>query len=174
MSVARVSVMSQCHQCDAVFESGKFRAMLVAGWDPRVTIPLSGDSYLRTVLCPRHADKSIRFLMAQAAARTGVARIGRISAFLMPGFGACNHCHTNWAFVEGHSTWFGSSGMFPLCEDCWRELTPINRIPFYRQLFDEWCRSARESGRAPRHDWETIETAVLSEQAVDLEELPRA
>jgi len=27
---------------------------------------------------------------------------------------------------------------FPLCEDCWSELTPEQRVPFYQILMDHW------------------------------------
>jgi len=30
------------------------------------------------------------------------------------------------------------SGCFALCEECWNELTPEERIPYYEQLIADW------------------------------------
>lgn len=46
--------------------------------------------------------------------------------------------------------------MFPLCEQCWSELTPQNRLPFYRVLFEQWRFLGSEY-----HEWADIERAVL-------------
>jgi len=89
-------------------------------------------------------------------------RIGRVSQWLSPGFSWCEHCKTTWNWVWGHSTAFlwckgedltpdsegrfsGGSGMFPLCELCWRELTPETRLPYYLKVNASWSPPMPES-----------------------------
>ena len=94
---------------------------------------------------------AISTLFASSSAKASGWRIGRISHFLTPGFGWCGRCLTTWKFVEGHATYFlwcdevrnprdASSGMFPLCEQCWSDLTPAERLPYYRELNMMWAR----------------------------------
>jgi hypothetical protein len=83
-------------------------------------------------------------------------RIGRISHFLTPVYSACRRCHTTWFFVEGHNTMITDGrGCFPLCERCWGELTPADRLPFYRDLYN--------SHDYRPYSWEDVEAAVLRE-----------
>ncbi len=77
-------------------------------------------------------------------------RLGRLSQWISPGYSWCGRCKTTWNWVEGHSTQFlwcegdnsndknSGSGMFPLCEYCWHELTPEQRLPFYLELNNRW------------------------------------
>lgn len=59
------------------------------------------------------------------------------SAF--PGTGVCERCRLPWDIVRGHSTMYErGSGCFPLCEDCWSELSPRTRLPYYMSLVDQW------------------------------------
>ena len=89
-------------------------------------------------------------------------RIGRIGRLLAPGYGWCLRCRTPWLFVRWHHTFFGSRchGCLPLCETCWAELTPAQRLPFYRELIQSWH---EEPGRGLAFDeeWSLVETAVL-------------
>lgn len=100
-------------------------------------------------------------------------RIGPISRLLSPGYSECHRCCTTWRFVKPHSTDYESHdtyfvddtgkfkipavmklGINPLCEKCWSELTPEQRLPYYRQAI--WNINTGEStARA-------IEDAVLS------------
>lgn len=86
-------------------------------------------------------------------------RIGSISQQLTPGFSWCHHCHTTWPFVESHATHYEDSrGCFPLCELCWTELgTPERRLPYYRQLWDEWI---ADDGDLKQSMWDAIQAAV--------------
>lgn len=79
-----------------------------------------------------------------------------------PSYGNCYRCQLTWATVKGHMTQFvgdeltGGTSLFPLCEDCWQELTPQERLPFYRQLWLSWHQWGPVS-----HSWEAIEKAVM-------------
>lgn len=88
-------------------------------------------------------------------------RIGR-----MKGYGACYRCGDSWYWKEQHITTFntsesGASGCFPLCEECWRQLTPEERLPYYVRLMHRWLTDdvfALEYLRM----WPAIEKAVLA------------
>lgn len=72
-----------------------------------------------------------------------------------PGISGCYRCYRNWMICQGHDTQFNArSAMFPLCEECWQELTPQTRLPYYRQLWDDWNDSY------PKDEWDAIEAAV--------------
>jgi len=88
-------------------------------------------------------------------------RIGRISNLLAPGYSHCKKCHTNWRFVKGHSTYVPGTGrgLFPLCEQCWEELTPEQRLPYYQQLYNEW----KGEGYPIKYSWGKLKTAILEE-----------
>jgi hypothetical protein len=84
-------------------------------------------------------------------------RLGPLSRILAPGFGWCRCCKTPWKFVEGHSTQYTrNSGCFPLCKWCWRDLSPHQRLPYYREMWEDWNRTGPDDSR-----WEDIERAVL-------------
>ncbi len=93
-------------------------------------------------------------------------RIGQASQ-RFNGLSFCHRCLTTWGFVDHHCTQTkrDGSGMFPLCELCWRELKPVERVPFYRIVFDSWRREAAHYGYASYgdKDWQEIERAVLNE-----------
>ena len=90
-------------------------------------------------------------------------RIGRVGQLLAPGWGYCLRCKTPWRFVRWHDTQYGTQGhgCLPLCEKCWAELTPTQRVPFYRELIESWHEApGRES--AFDEEWAEVEAAVLS------------
>jgi hypothetical protein len=67
-----------------------------------------------------------------------------------------------------------SKGCLPLCEACWADLTPQERLPFYRVLWDRWnhggfwVQYADGSWHVwadPPEPWPVIEAAVLAESA---------
>lgn len=83
---------------------------------------------------------------------------GAIQRFLaFGGYGACERCGRSWMFLsveEIHSTKYSEhSGCFPLCEQCWSELTPTERLPCYRSLWRKW-------GNQGNVEWSDIERAV--------------
>lgn len=82
--------------------------------------------------CPKCARYQIRFRFFRK-------RIGAVSHVMFPGYGWCVKCKTSWALVEGHSTQYTiGCHMFPMCEACWRETEPIDRLPYYLRLWDSW------------------------------------
>lgn len=82
---------------------------------------------------------------------------------LFPGSGTCGRCDLPFYAVEGHSTDYrGGEGCFPLCEKCWSELTPKERLPFYEQLWKQWKeRNVEQDYLAPER-WQQIKKAVLA------------
>ncbi len=87
-------------------------------------------------------------------------RIGAISKVFTPRYSFCMRCKTTWFFVKEHSTNYKTGdncavGCFPLCEKCWSELTPEQRLPYYKELWLEWA-------NRDKMEWEDIEMAVLA------------
>lgn len=90
-----------------------------------------------------------------------------------PGYGCCMRCHRTWDVVEGHSTpyqWYDfgdgtmhpSKSCFPLCEECWKVLTPEERLPYYRRLLDGWEMEEFRGGYpTPKERWDNLRESVL-------------
>jgi hypothetical protein len=151
--------MNFCIQvhCDKCSTSTEFdiRKMVEHGWDAPVFTRLSDGVRRQGQLCPRHA----RWWTLRYWARRFQWRLGKTTHRLSPGYGHCHRCLTSWDYVDGHVTTYQSGGgCFVLCEKCWRGLTPEERLPFYRQLFDEWERNGTDV------EWWEIEFAVLFEE----------
>lgn len=97
-------------------------------------------------------------------------RLGRISQLINPYTGSCGRCHTTWTFVCEHDTPYSDdSGCFPLCEKCWAELTPEQRLPYYRRLWESWPDTHRKTAPdgteippLPTEIWWQIQRAVLA------------
>jgi hypothetical protein len=103
-------------------------------------------------------------------------RLGSWSRALAPGYGWCLRCKTPWRFVEGHSTPFEfrtvdlqapdgtvipnggdwQRSCFPLCERCWAELTPVDRLPYYHELWWDWWKAPEDQ------PWEPLRDAVMA------------
>lgn len=83
-------------------------------------------------------------------------RLGRISRIFSPNYSWCLKCKTTWKFVNPHDTTYSlDRGMFPLCNECWKELgTPERRMSYYRELWRSW---------RPKDlpEWSLIEASVL-------------
>ena len=85
--------------------------------------------------------------------------LGVISQKVFPQMGSCGSCGMTWNVCEAHSTQYTErSGCFPLCELCWKEFTPNERLPFYKKLYNEWI---RQGSNPDEEKWESIEKAVL-------------
>ena len=78
-----------------------------------------------------------------------------------PGYGGCYRCQRRWPICQSHATPFRNQdgekhGCFPLCQECWEELTPEQRLVYYQQLWAEW----ESWDKMPREEWHRIEEAV--------------
>lgn len=86
---------------------------------------------------------------------------GKILQFLAPHYSYCFRCYSPWKFTKEHSTMFTEDdGCFPLCEKCWSQLTPQERLPYYCQLWDSW----RKFGYRDPNEWDLIKKAVLEDK----------
>ena len=140
-----------CHACGREAEIGEVQRRWLTPYYVR-----RSDGFEQTQLCPRCARWHFRYWIKIVLR----LRLGRLSWLLSPGYGWCLRCKTSWKFCEGHSTQYTEgSGCFPLCEQCWSDLTPTQRLRYYRQLYDQWI----QTGSAPEIGWPEIERAVLSE-----------
>ncbi len=83
-------------------------------------------------------------------------RLGPLMRELLPGYGTCYSCGWPWPLILSHTTYYAElRGCFPLCEQCWRKLTPQQRLPHYRALWESW-------GDPGYASWDDIEAAVLA------------
>jgi hypothetical protein len=72
---------------------------------------------------------------------------------ILSGYSGCSKCRISWAYIEPHITEHedGSGiGSFALCELCWSQLTPQERVSYYRHVHGE-C-----------EEWPLIEQQVLA------------
>jgi hypothetical protein len=84
-------------------------------------------------------------------------------------FDQCERCHRGWKWVRSHATYYDAkSGFDPLCESCWKALTPAQRLPFYRSAWNGKKELAAGLPGAEAHvaeltwDWPALEKAVLA------------
>ncbi len=71
-----------------------------------------------------------------------------------PGYCGCLRCYRNWGYSQYHETAYDwSHTAFPLCEECWQQLSSEERLTYYRELWKMW-----NSGKA--EEWHAIEEAV--------------
>ena len=92
-------------------------------------------------------------------------RVGRLGRVFASGFGACNLCETPWRFATHHVTDYSDhGGLFPLCENCWRDLAaPEARLPYYREMWRRWQQygDPDHNGTPWPELWEQIRAAVM-------------
>ena len=84
--------------------------------------------------------------------------VGKIARLASPGSGWCSRCGRPWTICEGHTT----HSAFPLCEECHSELTPEQRLPHFRAIYEDWQLSAAHYGYEPKNNWPEIKRAVLA------------
>ena len=149
-----------CHKCNEPQPAGDVATLNRLGWEDPVYIndfTFNGTVTRQTHYCPRHA----RYWRPSYWTRRFQWRIGRISKWFSS-TSWCLRCRTTWTFVHYHVTLFtddaaGCSGAFPLCVKCWEQLTPRQRLPYYRTLL------ARAGEPLSKSQWQAIETEVLME-----------
>lgn len=95
-------------------------------------------------------------------ARRAAGRAARYTT--SPGFGWCYRCLMPWNLVESHVTHYGvGHGCFPLCDWCWPQLTPEERLPYYEELVAGWRMDSALDNGAPWPETLTlIRNAVLA------------
>lgn len=72
------------------------------------------------------------------------------------GYGACRRCGVSWAWAAPHVlTDTAGQTCNALCEPCHAQLSPAERLGYYRILWQQWI-----DGGA-RISWPSIEAAVL-------------
>ena len=64
-------------------------------------------------------------------------RIGKISKILFPDYGQCRRCKTTWNLVNPHDVPYREGqAIFRLCEKCWHEVAPADRLSFFADVQD--------------------------------------
>lgn len=59
-------------------------------------------------------------------------RIGKISKLMFPDYGQCRRCRTTWNLVAPHVVYYQQGhGLFRLCEKCWQDVAPVDRLPYF-------------------------------------------
>jgi len=162
-----VRIFVTCHKCSAECNATNRISLMRIGWLP-VTVR-DDDAWLQTQLCPKCRPYFclplllFRFQQWIAGWPLAIRKVlGCCTQLFAPGWGTCLRCRWPWRFVEGHSTYIGNgSGMFPLCEQCWEQLSCADRLPYYRQLFYAWDPEGRARVTS---DWLSILKAVMEEK----------
>lgn len=87
-------------------------------------------------------------------------RIGPISQLWDTTTLYCECCHTTWKFVVPHTTQYSvHSSCQALCEKCWNEYIPVDRLKFYLKMWTKQ-RSTHSSGDNS-FEWSLISESVL-------------
>ena len=85
--------------------------------------------------------------------------LGIMESAFYPRYSLCENCWRPWPRVKAHVTRYrDGSGCFPLCEVCWKQFTPEERLPYYKSLWKKWKKDFGAVG----YDWEEIKAAVLA------------
>lgn len=94
---------------------------------------------------------------------------GFFARLVSPMYGACGRCGMPWNMTKNHVTSVTEiCGIFPLCESCWKDMTPQDRLPYYKKLYESWLKTAPKTlpdgtpYKETNVTWEEIETAVLA------------
>ena len=95
----------------------------------------------------------------------------------------CRVCRRPWDLCDAHYTplvqGHPEHGCFVLCEPCFNELNPVQRLPYYHELFAKWLSSSDSlaafhfRGGDPnwekylgkkytQQDWEALRDSVLA------------
>lgn len=92
---------------------------------------------------------------------------GFFARLIFPMWSACIRCGMPWRVTKHHSTDVTDGrGMFALCEICWNDLIPQERLPYYRKLYESWLKNMPKTlpdgtpYKGLNMTWEEIEAAV--------------
>lgn len=86
--------------------------------------------------------------------------VGYFARKLFPQFSWCFRCGRTWNVCKSHSTMFSENdGCFPLCVDCWSDLTIDKRLPYYILLVREWMSLDSDYNGV---SWDVIETQIIT------------
>lgn len=95
----------------------------------------------------------------------GVRRaIGNYLSWANPNYSYCRRCHVIWSSAKPHATNFRrGGGCFSLCEWCWEQLTPEQRLPYYEIIILNWESMAyKPISEEEKEDYTAIRKAVLA------------
>ena len=91
--------------------------------------------------------------------------VGHISRMFSPGYSYCGRCRRPWNVCSGHVIYDSDgSGCFALCEECWGELSPIERVPYYKKVVDSWKTYGSDTlnGIPFEELWNNLEENILA------------
>jgi len=54
------------------------------------------------------------------------------------GYGGCMRCGDSWSWKKDHTIPCKDGGIFPLCEECWSEISEEEKIFWVRELERKW------------------------------------
>jgi hypothetical protein len=87
----------------------------------------------------------------------------------------CGRCGMPWCQVKaGPTIWYKpGTGVSPLCEFCYGELTPAERVPFFDELVNWWLTLSMTPRELAEHEAARplIKAAVLAERTSPMEAL---
>lgn len=90
----------------------------------------------------RHYENGrIKLFRSILASLHGIHRLDVRAGWLPSwGYSGCRRCGTPWWACREHVTPYGDEGegCFPLCQRCWGELHPVDRLPYYGELIRHW------------------------------------
>ena len=84
----------------------------------------------------------------------------------------CPKCHRYWtgeyAECSSHTTYYktpieSASGMYAMCEECYKEATNIEKLNYYRKVIDNWNIINPKNKKLHEQKWEMIKESVEQE-----------
>lgn len=95
--------------------------------------------------------------------------LGLFTRFLYPFCGGCGRCWVSWKVVDHYSVKYTTTsgepqGTYIFCVLCKEELSPDERLPYYRRLYIRWMKMYDGYSRVhdgPEVSWDVLKDAVL-------------
>ena len=86
---------------------------------------------------------------------------GFTAGFFYPNYSCCGRCHRPWAVCSGHAiNYSDSGGCFALCEKCWSELLPKERLPYYESVVKSWIHESPDGYKHGGMSWDELLKAL--------------